>query len=132
MSDRPVIFVIDDDEAWCRALERLLRAIPCEVRPFRSGAAFLRDHDPQLNGCIIMDMSMPEMDGLEVQKRLAATGCQRPIIFLSGWGTIPTAVRAIRAGALNFLTKPVEEPQLLRAIDEALKVDSAQHRVSAA
>src|SRR5262245_26100718 len=132
MSGRPVIFVIDDDLAWCRALERLLRTVPYEVRAFCSGEVFLNEHDPQLDGCIILDMALPEMDGLEVQRRLAATGCQRPIIFISAWGTIPTAVRAIRAGALNFLTKPVDEHQLLHTIEEALKVDFAQHRVSAA
>ena len=124
--DNPLatIFIVDDDVDVCRALTRLLRSVGFMTRTYGSATEFLAEHDPEPPGCIILDLAMPELDGLEVQAMLAASGCRRPIIFLTGNGSIEMTVTAIRAGAINFLTKPVEEPKLFEAVDEALHIDA--------
>jgi len=120
------IFIVDDDADVCRALGRLLRSAGYNTRTFRSALEFLAEHDPEPAGCIILDLAMPELDGLEVQAMLAASGCLRPVIFLTGNGTIPMTVTAIRAGAVNFLTKPIGERSLFEAVDEALRIDATE------
>lgn len=129
MLSRPVVFIVDDDPAVRCALERVLHGRGCEVRAFGSAREFLLAYDPTPAGCIILDLVLPETDGLEVQEHLAAMGCRHPILFLTGHGDIPACVRAIKAGALNFLDKPVEDAQLLRALDEALAIDAEQRRL---
>src|SRR5262245_21209863 len=99
------VFIVDDDAEVRRALARLLHTANYETRAFGSAAEFLAAHDPRPAGCIILDLSMPEHDGLEVQAMLAAAGCRRPVIFLTGNGSISASVTALRAGAVNFLTK---------------------------
>lgn len=130
--DRPVVFLVDDDAAVRRALERMLQARSCEIRAFGSALDFLAAHDSEAAGCIILDLALPGMDGLQIQERLTAGGCHSPIIFLTGQADIPTSVRAIKAGALNVLDKPVEKSQLLRAFDEALDIDAAQRQIGSA
>jgi FixJ family two-component response regulator len=120
------IFVVDDDPSVRRTLERLLRGCGFRVCSWGSSVEFLAEHDPQPPGCIILDLAMPELDGLEVQAHLAASGCDRPIIFLTGNGDIATSVKAMQAGAVNFLTKPVEERQLLHALEDALFIDTVE------
>ncbi len=120
------IFIVDGDTDVCRALGRLLRSAGYGTRLFCSAFDFLAEHDPEPTGCILMDISMPDLDGMEVQAMLAASGCLRPIIFLTGNATIPLTVAAIRAGAVNFLAKPIDERRLLEAVDEALRIDAAQ------
>jgi FixJ family two-component response regulator len=132
MSRLPVVFAIDDDAVWRRAIQRLLSGRHFEVRVFGTAADFLAVHDPQAAGCILLDFALPEMDGLELQECLLARGCRLPIIFVSGRADVLTSVCAMRAGALNFLTKPVRESQLLHALDEALEIDAAQRRLSSA
>jgi FixJ family two-component response regulator len=127
--DQAVVFVVDDDPAVRRTLERMLRAKGCEVRTFGSASEFLGAHDLKPAGCIILDLALPGMDGLELQRRLAAEGCRTPIVFLTAQGDIPTSVRAIKAGAVNVLDKPVEKAHLLRALDEALDIDAAQRQM---
>lgn len=126
----PTVFIVDDDADVRRALARLLRAARYNTRSFGSAAEFLTHHDPDVSGCLLLDLSMPDQSGLYVQSTLAAADCHRPIIFLSGHGSIAESVSAMRAGALNFLTKPVENDQLLAAVDEALHIDEEQRRVS--
>jgi FixJ family two-component response regulator len=118
------VFVVDDDADVRRALGRLLQSAAYDVRSFATSAEFLTAHDPQRAGCVILDLAMPDMDGLAVQASLAASGTPRPIIFLSGNGSIATSVKAMRAGAVTFLTKPVEGRQLLAAVEEGLRLDS--------
>ena len=120
------VFVVDDDVDLCRAVRRLLSSAGYQSRTFSSSAEFLADHDPETPGCIVLDLSMPDLGGFEVQAALAAAGCRRPIIFLTGYGSIPVTVTAMRAGAVDFLVKPVEESRLFAAVDEGLRIDAAE------
>lgn len=121
-----VIWLIDDDPAILRGLERLLGAEGFETRCFQDGAAFLAAHDPAIPGCAVIDLGLQTMNGLTLQGELEATGGGRPVIFLTGQGSIPEAVTAMRQGAVDFLTKPVEADRLLAAIASALKLDRAR------
>jgi FixJ family two-component response regulator len=118
------IFLVDDDAGVLKALSRLLQARGYEVQSFTSPQTFLASHDASVSGCAILDVSMPDLDGLGLQQALTAEGSQRPVIFLTGKGDIPTSVRAMRAGAIDFLTKPVNDADLLAAIAHAEKQDS--------
>lgn len=118
------VYLVDDDAGVLKALARLLQARGYAVRPFTSPKAFLADQDPSVAGCAVLDVSMPDLDGLELQQELTAQGSQRPIIFLTGQGDIPTSVRAMRAGAIDFLTKPVSDADLLAAIASAAREDT--------
>jgi FixJ family two-component response regulator len=110
------VFLVDDDAGVLKALSRLLRAKGYDVRPFASPTNFLAHHDARVPGCAVFDVSMPGLDGLALQQALTADDAQRPIIFLTGKGDIPTSVRAMKAGAIDFLTKPVSDEELLAAI----------------
>jgi FixJ family two-component response regulator len=118
------VYVVDDDAALLKALSRLLGARGYVVRAFGSAQEFLAQHDPAIPGCAVLDLSMPGLDGLALQQVLAADDVQRPIIFLTGKGNIPASVRAMRAGALDFLTKPVRKDDLLQAISRAEEADT--------
>jgi FixJ family two-component response regulator len=118
-----VVFLVDDDPNVLKALTRLLRAKGHEVQAFTSSTDFLARHDSSVHGCAILDVSMPDLDGLELQTALMASGVERPIIFVTGTGDIPATVRAMKAGAIDFLTKPVNSHQLLAAIDRAIEID---------
>jgi FixJ family two-component response regulator len=124
------IYIVDDDPDVCRALGRLLRSAGYAARIFRSSVEFLSAYDPQPPGCIILDIAMPQYDGLEVQAMLRSSGCAHPIIFLTANGSIPCTVAAIRAGAVNFLTKPLEEKRLFEAVEEALGINAAQRQLT--
>lgn len=124
-----MVFVVDDDPDVCRALQRLLRAAAYETRTYVSPGEFLMSQDPAIAGCVILDLDMPDMNGLEVQAWLAARGCDRPIIFLSGHGSIATSVAAMRAGAVTFLTKPAARGDLYAAVDEGLRLDAERRKL---
>jgi FixJ family two-component response regulator len=124
------VFIVDDDADVRRALTRLLCASRYVTRSFGSAAEFLAHHDPSVPGCVLLDLAMPDQSGLDVQAALVETGCHRPIIFLSGHGSIAESVIAMRAGAVNFLTKPVENEELLGAVEEALHMDEEQRRAT--
>jgi FixJ family two-component response regulator len=115
--------VVDDDPSVLRALTRLLSAAGLEARGFPSPAAFLQAHDPATPGCLVLDLALPGLDGLEVQQALSAADCARPIIFITGRGDIPTTVRAMKGGAIDFLTKPVNDRDLLAAVRNAIEID---------
>ncbi|SDR63375.1 Two-component response regulator, FixJ family, consists of REC and HTH domains [Rhizobiales bacterium GAS113] len=119
------VFVVDDDPSILKALERLLRGAGFEVQSFLSSQAFLEQHDPAIPGCAILDVAIDGLNGLELQQALATSGCDRPIVFLTGRGDIPMSVRAMRAGAVNFLTKPFEVKDLLAAVRFAIDKDCA-------
>src|SRR5262245_8385074 len=104
-SESAVVYVVDDDAAILKALTRLLRAEGFVVRGFPSPQAFLEEHDPDTPGCAVFDVAMPGFNGLELQQALAASGCERSIIFVTGQGDVPMSVRAMKAGAVDFLTK---------------------------
>jgi FixJ family two-component response regulator len=116
----PVIHVVDDDKSFRTALSRLLKASGYEVADYDSAACFLRSIEHSSPGCILLDVQMPTLGGLQLQEELAKLSHAWPIIFLTGHGDIPTSVLAIKAGAEDFLTKPVTSKILLAAIDRAL------------
>jgi FixJ family two-component response regulator len=117
------IFVVDDEEGVRRALERLLVANGFEVRAFESGHHFLLEHDATIPGCILLDLALPGMSGLQVQDALRDAGIDRPIIFVTGHADVPSSVRALKRGAVDFISKPIGEPELLDAITAALARD---------
>lgn len=125
------IFLVDDDAGVLKALSRLLRARHYEVETFTSPRMFLASHDPTKPGCAILDVSMPDLDGLELQQALTSKGPRRPVIFLTGRGDIPTSVRAMKAGAIDFLTKPVDNENLLAAIARAEEEDGKARQANA-
>lgn len=129
MSAMPsTVFLVDDDAAIRKALTRLLVAAGLDVRSFASPQAFLERHDPAVPGCLVLDVAMPGLNGLELQRVLAESGCNRPIIFLTGRGDVPMSVHAMKAGAVDFLTKPVADDVLLEAIHAALEKDRSTRR----
>lgn len=119
------IFIVDDDPDVCRAIGRLVKGAGYEVREFNSAHEFLIGHDCESPGCVLLDLTMPDLDGLQLQRCLAASGCHRPIIFLTANRDIHNTVRAMKAGAVNFLTKPVDREELMAALAEALAIDAA-------
>src|SRR5216683_4465744 len=113
------IFVVDDDTAVLKALTRLLRVNGLSIQTFSSPLEFLLRHDPSVPGCAILDLSMPGLDGLKLQQELATQHAELPVIFITGKGDISTGIRAMKAGAVDFLTKPVRDSELLAAIEQA-------------
>jgi len=121
-----LVYVLDDEPEIVKALTRLLRAKRFEVRGFTSVRAFLEACRPDDIACLLLDVGMPELDGLELQRRLTHQGILIPIIFLTGRGDIPMSVRAIKAGATDFLTKPVDAAALVQAVRNALEISEAR------
>ena len=113
------IYVVDDDPAVLKALSRLLRSAGYQAITFTSAKAFLDGYQPDAPGCLVLDVSMPGITGLELQQWLIRAKSPLPIIFITGRGDIPTSVRSMRQGAVDFLTKPVNDTDLLNAIGEA-------------
>jgi FixJ family two-component response regulator len=122
----PTIFVVDDDPAVLKGLGRLLRSAGLHVETCNSPQDFLARHNPAMPGCLVLDVAMPGLNGLEVQQALAAIGDERSIVFLTGHGDIPTSVEAMKHGAVDFLTKPVNAEDLLKAIHSAIVKDSVR------
>lgn len=125
------VLIVDDEPALCRALERLLQSEGFEVACFGSAAELLERAEWPEVGCLVLDVAMPGMDGIELQRALAERGIRLPIVFLTGHGDIPMSVRAMRAGAVDFLTKPVTRADLLEAVRQALEKATAQHETAA-
>jgi FixJ family two-component response regulator len=124
MSDlQPTVFIIDDDEMLLKALLCLFQSADLQVVGFSSPQAYLEQHDPEVPGCMVLDVQMPEIDGLLLQQMLVAEGDTLPVVFLSGHGDIPISVRAMKQGASDFLTKPVEDIVLLAAVQTAIEKD---------
>ena len=122
------VYLLDDEPEMVKALTRLLRAKHFEVRGFTSVRTFLEACQPQEIACLVLDVAMPELGGLELQQRLTHKGILIPIIFLTGHGDIPMSVRAIKAGATEFLTKPVDAVALVRAVRAALETARTRHQ----
>jgi FixJ family two-component response regulator len=123
---KPIVFVVDDDDEVRDALRFLLDSVGQESRLYASGMAFLEDFDPDAHGCIVSDIRMPGMSGLELQQALKERGIATPIIFITGHGDIPMAVDAIKSGAQEFLTKPFRDQTLLDAINNAIAEDASR------
>jgi len=118
------VFLVDDDARVRKALSRMLTAHGRDVRTFASAEEFLAQHDPEIPGCAVFDVAMPGLDGLGLQRALRGGGNHRPIIFITGQGDIPTSVSAMKAGAVDFLTKPLRDNHLLDAIARAEQADA--------
>jgi FixJ family two-component response regulator len=124
----PTVFIVDDDPSVRESVRRLVSSLGYSAQTCASAEEFLESLHPDILGCVILDVQLPELNGLEVQARLADLGLQLPIIFLTGRGDIPTSVRAMKAGAMEFLTKPFRNVQLVEAIRAALDVDRARRQ----
>jgi FixJ family two-component response regulator len=123
MSNDAMVFVIDDDESIRESLRSLLRSVGLGVETFASAQAFLQSARPDVPACLILDVRMPGLSGLDLQRDLGEANIHIPIIFITGHGDIPMSVRAMKAGAIEFLTKPFRDQDLLDAIQQALEAD---------
>lgn len=121
MAGSPVISIVDDDESVRQSLTSLLRSVGFRVRAFASAEEFLKSGQPDATGCLLLDVRMPGMSGLELQRHLAAADVRVPIVFLTAQGDREVRARALRAGAVAFLVKPFSEKALLDAIQAALR-----------
>lgn len=122
-SGNPVVFVVDDDPAVRDSIAMLVRAEGLAARTFDSARSFFAGWEHSEESCVIIDLRLPDLSGLDLQERLAATADPPPVIFLTGFGTVPSAVRALKAGAMDFLEKPFEPGALLALVHEALARD---------
>src|SRR5438552_12441811 len=127
----PTVFVIDDDAAVRKAVSRLLRSAGIAVAGFASPGEFLAQYDPDMPGCLVLDLAMPDINGLQLQTTLANKGCTLPIIFLTGHGDVSKSVQAMKHGAFDFFSKPVKEKDLLPAVRAAIERNAVARREQA-
>jgi FixJ family two-component response regulator len=125
-----IVFVVDDDPSIREAVKSLISLAGLRVETFGTAQEFLRSERPNLPGCVVLDVELPGLSGLDLQRELTAHGIKLPIIFITGYGDIPMSVRAMKAGATEFLTKPFSDQDLLDAIQQALERDRAARRHS--
>ena len=126
MNESPVVVLLDDDPGVRRSLSLALSLAGYQVEAYATAEDLLRGLDPSQPGCLVLDLRMPGMDGLEVQQALGDRGCSLPVIFMSAYGDIPTTVRALKAGAVDFLEKPFSTESLITRIEEAIAIDRRQ------
>lgn len=119
----PCVRVVDDDASVLRSIGRLLRSAGFAVRTFPSSQEFLQQHDADAPGCVVLDLSMPGLNGLQLQQALARSETPCPVIFITGYGDVPASVQAMKAGAVDFLLKPFDQAQLLGAVRIAIDKD---------
>lgn len=124
----PLIYVVDDDVSVRTSLERLVRSVGFEVRSFPSAAEFLSQGPENRPCCLVVDVRMPGLSGLDLQESLSTSGWTAPIIFITGHGTVPMSVRAMRAGAVNFLQKPFEDQEILDSIRQAVEGETRAYQ----
>jgi FixJ family two-component response regulator len=125
-----IVFVVDDDSSIREAIKSLVTLSGLRVETFGTAQEFLQSKRPDLPGCVVLDVELPGLSGLDLQRELAAHGIKLPIIFITGYGDIPMSVRAMKAGALEFLTKPFRDQDLLDGIQQALERDRAARQHS--
>jgi FixJ family two-component response regulator len=123
----PIVFAVDDDPGVCNALSLLMHSVGLESRTYASAQAFLDAYDPDQTGCLVLDLCMPEMDGLQLQEQLIQRGATLPIIFVTGHGDVPTAVKALKAGAIDFIQKPFRDQVLIDKVQSAIEQDRKAH-----
>jgi len=129
MSELPTVFLVDDDASVLRSVGRLLRSGGYNVSAYSSAREFLAEFKrPEQPCCLVLDITMPGLSGIELQKRMAQKQLDLPIIFITGHGDVPTTVHAMKSGAVDFLTKPFEDRDLLQAVRQALYKDRVKHR----
>lgn len=130
MSKQPesVVFVVDDDASVREAIQSLIRSMGLHVEAFASAQDFLRSKRPDVPGCLVLDIRLPGFSGLQLQRKLADADIRIPIVFMTGHGDIPMTVKAMKAGAVEFLTKPFRDQDLLDAIQQAIETDRSARR----
>jgi RNA polymerase sigma factor (sigma-70 family) len=129
MNDKiPIVFVVDDDKAVRKSLERLIKSVGLTVQAFSSAREFLESDPSAGPSCLVLDVRMPELSGIDLQKELGKMGYTIPIIFITGYGDIPMSVRTMKRGAIDFLTKPFNDQDLLDAIHRAIEKDKQTRR----
>ena len=119
----PVVFVVDDDPSVRKALDNLIRSVGFRVQAFASAHDFLHSKLPDAPGCLVLDVRLPGLSGLDLQRELVQADVHIPIIFITGYGDVPMTVQAMKSGAIEFLTKPFRDQQLLDAIQQAIERD---------
>jgi FixJ family two-component response regulator len=124
----PTVFVVDDEKDVCESIALLLRSAGLRARPFTDPAAFLKAVRPETPGCVLLDVRMPRLSGLEVQQRLLRRGARQPVVFVSGHGDIPMALRAVRAGALDFVEKPFRAETLIDLVRRGIEIDARRRK----
>lgn len=124
----PTVFIVDDDPDALDSLECLLKSIGLAVEPYQSPSTFLQNYDPMRPGCIVLDVRMPELSGLELQQELSRRGPTPPVIVITGHGDVPVCAAAFRAGAFDFIEKPVNPQLLLGRIQRAIEQDVTRRR----
>ena len=124
-ADVPTVFIVDDDRGMRQAIQDLVESVGLRAEAYATGQEFLRRKRTSDPSCLVLDVRLPQVSGLDLQRQLAETGVQIPIIFITAHGDIPMSVRALKSGAVEFLTKPFRDQDLLDAIQQALQVDSA-------
>lgn len=122
-AEEPIVFVIDDDASMREALQSLFRSVGLRVEVFGSASEFLQSKLPDVAGCLILDVRLPRLSGLEFQAELVKAGIHIPIIFMTGHGDVPMSVKAMKAGAVDFLTKPFRDQDMLDAVEMAIERD---------
>jgi FixJ family two-component response regulator len=124
-ADVPTVFIVDDDRGMRQAIQDLVESVGLRAEAYATGQEFLRRKRTSDPSCLVLDVRLPQVSGLDLQRQLAETGVQIPIIFITAHGDIPMSVRALKSGAVEFLTKPFRDQDLLDAIQQALQRDSA-------
>jgi two-component system, LuxR family, response regulator FixJ len=124
--DGVTVFIVDDEEAVRDSIAMLLRSVQLKTRCYADAIDFLERHQPEEPGCLVLDVRMPRMSGLELQQELNRRGWTLPVIFITGHGDVPMAVEAMRAGALDFLQKPFKDEDLIRRVQKALEQDARE------
>jgi two-component system, LuxR family, response regulator FixJ len=131
LSEEPTVFLVDDDPAALKAMLTTVKVVFPRIETFASASEFLAAYHPSRSGCLVLDVAMPGMSGLELQRRLLRDKVSLPIVFVTGHGNIAMAVEAMQMGAVNFLEKPVKEQQLWESIRKALELDAQTRRRAA-
>lgn len=127
-TDNPVVFVIEDDASMRAALGGLFRSLAIEARLYGSAGEFMEAARPDTPGCIVLDVRLPGRNGLDFQDDLAKSGIRYPIVFITGHGNVPTSVRAMKAGAIDFLSKPFSDEDLLKAVTDGIDRDRVRRK----
>ncbi len=122
------VFVVDDEEAVRDSVALLLRSVGLHAQTFKDAYSFLDGYDPAQSGCLVLDVRMPRMSGLDLQRELKRRDWRLPVIFITGHGDVPMAVAAMRAGAVEFLQKPFNDDELIRRVNHALAIDANQRK----
>jgi len=129
MNSDPTIFVVDDEQAIQEALQTLLESVGYQVKTYPSGEAFFEDYLPSRAGCLILDISMPNLSGTEIQSQLKGRGIRLPVIMISGQASVSMAVQAMKSGAVDVLEKPFADELLLQSVREALQLDKLHRNI---